>query len=234
MTNPSEASVVPVSLTLGGRTGHTIWAAPWVEDGEEWQAFLGARGRVYLFEDTADLAGFLAGDTDHDLSDHPSALMLRTLPADQLGAEPDYRFDLDGIPALTEREVDDDVVMAVGDTIDMARRIAECCEHDALVHLLESPVFLTLLDEEPEDEDEPDDEDEPEDSDDEAELADEDADDDAWAEIGAAVRRSWPLVLDRLDRCLRWIPAGESPEVETDGDDDDLTPSTETETIIGG
>ena len=38
----SRPSIVPIALTLDDRTGYTLWAPPWEEDGEEWQAFLGS------------------------------------------------------------------------------------------------------------------------------------------------------------------------------------------------
>ena len=40
-TPVARPSIVPIALTLDDRTGYTLWAPPWEEDGEEWQAFLG-------------------------------------------------------------------------------------------------------------------------------------------------------------------------------------------------
>src|SRR3954464_2213202 len=37
----ARPSIVPIALTLDDRTGYTLWAPPWEEDGEEWQAVLG-------------------------------------------------------------------------------------------------------------------------------------------------------------------------------------------------
>jgi hypothetical protein len=218
MTSPGEANVVPISLTLDGRTGYTIWAAPWVEDGDEWQAFLGAGSQVFLFEDLEDLAGYLASGAENDLSDHPAWTMLQTLPADQLEPEEDYEFDLDEIPDLTEEDLDDEVVSRIGDAVDMVQRIAECCDDGVLLNLLESPAFAAVLDEDPgsaaADGDE--------DGDGEAGAVDvaragADGDDgldgdDPWAEIGAEVRTAWPLLTKRLGGCLRWFAAGERPE----------------------
>ena len=152
MSEPGAASVVPIALVMNGRTGHTIWAAPWLEDGEEWQAFLGANGRVWLFEDLADLAGTLRSTLENDLSDHPSWPMLRTLPASQLVPDDGYRFDLDGVPGLTEAEADAEVVEQVTDAVDMVERIAECCDNGTLLRLLEQPGFADLLGFEEEDE----------------------------------------------------------------------------------
>ena len=42
----ARPSIVPIALTLDDRTGYTLWAPPWEEDGEEWQAFLGTTVEV--------------------------------------------------------------------------------------------------------------------------------------------------------------------------------------------
>ncbi|HEY9391970.1 MAG TPA: hypothetical protein VIR27_19635 [Mycobacteriales bacterium] len=231
MTSPGEANVVPIALVLDGRTGYTIWAAPWVEDGEEWQAFLGAGSRVFVFEDLDDLATFLGSGSENDLSDHPSWTMLTTLPAEQLAPEQDYHFDLDEVPGLTHTDPDDEVVMRVGDTVDMVQRIAECCDDGPLLNLLESPAFAALLDEESALEAGSDSEDATDGEDAEiteggsgtAAAADTAADhgdtdgleedaDDPWAEIGEAVRTAWPLVTKRVNACLHWFAPGEQPE----------------------
>ena len=96
MTRPSEASVVPIRLTLDGRTGVSLWATPWEEDGEEWQAFLGAGSRVLLFGTAAELAEFLRSGEENDLTDHPRWADLLGLPAAELEPDEDYVFDLDG------------------------------------------------------------------------------------------------------------------------------------------
>lgn len=219
MTSPGEANVVPISLTLDGRTGYTIWAAPWVEDGEEWQAFLGAGSRLFVFDELDDMAAYIESGAENDLSDHPSWAMLQTLPADQLAPDEDYVFDVDEVPALTEREADDEVVSQVGDTVDMVQRIAECCEDAPLLHLLEAPAFTALLDEDTPFDLSGSEDNTADDSDSDTEGADDDGDedtaegeDDPWAEIGAAVRNSWPTVSRRLGDCLQWFAEGERPE----------------------
>jgi len=212
VSQPGEAAVVPVALGFKGRTGYTVWAPPWFEDGEEWQAFLGAGGRVWLFESLDDLAATLSSEVENDLSDHPSWPMLQTLPADQLEPEAGYQFDLDAVPELTEAEVDERVVDQVADSVDIVERIAECCDNGTLLRLLEQPGFADLLGVEPEPDDDEDeltdvDTDEPDDVDTD-ELDDED---DAWAEIGQAIRTAWPLLLDRLDDCVEWRTAADLP-----------------------
>lgn len=242
MTSPGEAAVVPIALTVDGRSGYTIWAAPWIEDGEEWQAFLGAGSRIFVFEDLDDMADYLSSNRENDLSDHPGWSMLQTLPSDQLEPDREYRFNLDAVPDLTERDADEDVVNQVGDTVDMVQRIAECCDNGALLGVLSAPAFATLLDESPEGEDDDsddedaDDEDADDDNRDAATATEADADeddededddedvDDVWAEIGEAVRKSWPLLTQRFDECLEWYAVGTLPEAAEE--EVDLTPAT--------
>jgi hypothetical protein len=216
VTESGEASVVPIALTLSGKTGYTVWAPPWVEDGDEWQAFLGAGGTVWLFEELADLEATLHSSVETDLSDHPSWPMLQTLPAAQLSPDLDYRFDLDAVPELTEADAEAEVVEQVTDALDMVERIAECCDNGTLLKLLEQPGFTELLGFEDDDEDEEDDEEDEEDEDEE-----DDEDEDAWAEIGASIRTAWPGVLTKLAECVTWRTADDLPEPAEEAEAED-------------
>ena len=102
----ARPSIVPIALTLDDRTGYTLWAPPWEEDGEEWQAFLGtteddpdagATARVHLFPSPAALAAYCRTSTDHDLADHPVWPVVQGLGAADLTPDDDHRFDLDGV-----------------------------------------------------------------------------------------------------------------------------------------
>ena len=53
MSTPS-AAIVPITLTVNGRIGLTLYAPPWEdEDGEEWQGFLGDGAKILLYPSTA-------------------------------------------------------------------------------------------------------------------------------------------------------------------------------------
>ncbi|MBA3277549.1 MAG: hypothetical protein H0U22_02250, partial [Geodermatophilaceae bacterium] len=67
----ASPSIVPIALTIDDRTGYTLWAPPWEEDGEQWQAFLGAEGRLHVFKSERELAAYARTATEHDLDDHP-------------------------------------------------------------------------------------------------------------------------------------------------------------------
>src|SRR5713101_8359441 len=72
MTSALNASIIPITLTVNGRTGLTLWAPPWEdEDGEEWQGFLGDGAKILLYPSTTDLAAFIMSGEENDLSDHP-------------------------------------------------------------------------------------------------------------------------------------------------------------------
>ncbi|MBJ7451523.1 MAG: hypothetical protein JHC71_05480, partial [Blastococcus sp.] len=107
----ARPSIVPIALTLDDRTGYTLWAPPWEEDGEEWQAFLGTTVEVradindddpenpvptavvHLFPSPAALAAFCRSSTDHDLADHPVWPVVAGLGAADLTPDDDHRFD---------------------------------------------------------------------------------------------------------------------------------------------
>ncbi|CCH90185.1 conserved protein of unknown function [Modestobacter italicus] len=220
----ARPSIVPIALTLDDRTGYTLWAPPWEEDGEEWQAFLGSTvdlpadindddpeapgptAVVHLFPSPAALAAFCRVSTDHDLADHPVWPVVATLGPEDLTPDEDHRFDLDGVYDVVAENPDRWAVDELAATLDIVGRLAECCE---------TPVD--------------DDDDDDEDDDDEtafesvAELVSRpevaalglgiDAflgrdGEGAWARLGTAVDELWEDVLEELDDHLDWTGAG--------------------------
>ena len=63
--------IIPIELSLTNGNGVTLWAPRWVEDGEEWEAFLGHGESLYIFPSPAHLAAFIRTNDEHDLVDHP-------------------------------------------------------------------------------------------------------------------------------------------------------------------
>ncbi|MFD2090296.1 hypothetical protein [Blastococcus deserti] len=130
----ARPSIVPIALTLDDRTGYTLWAPPWEEDGEEWQAFLGTtegeRAVVHLFPSPERLAAFCRTSTDHDLADHPVWPVVAGLGADDLTPDDDHRFDLDGVYDIAAEEPDRWAVEELAATIDIVTRLAECLDTD--------------------------------------------------------------------------------------------------------
>jgi hypothetical protein len=133
----ARPSIVPIALTLDDRTGYTLWAPPWEEDGEEWQAFLGtteddpdagATARVHLFPSPAALATYCRTSTDHDLADHPVWPVVVGLDAADLTPDDDHRFDLDGVYDIAAENPDRWAVEELAATIDIVSRLAECLD----------------------------------------------------------------------------------------------------------
>jgi hypothetical protein len=133
----ARPSIVPIALTLDDRTGYTLWAPPWEEDGEEWQAFLGTTeedpdegpiARVHLFPTPAALAAFCRTSTDHDLADHPVWPIVTGLGAEDLTPDDDHRYDLDGVYDIAAENPDRWAVEELAATVDIVGRLAECLD----------------------------------------------------------------------------------------------------------
>ncbi|MCV2488507.1 hypothetical protein OF117_03950 [Geodermatophilus sp. YIM 151500] len=128
----ARPSIVPIALTLDDRTGYTLWAPPWEEDGEEWQAFLGTSdddtATVLLFPTPAALAAFCRTSTDHDLADHPVWPVVTGLGADDLTPDDEHRYDLDGVYDIAAESPDRWAVEELAATVDMVGRLAECLD----------------------------------------------------------------------------------------------------------
>ncbi len=72
MTSSLDASIIPITLTVNGKIGLTLWAPPWEDDeGEEWQGFLGDGAKILVFPGVQELFEFIATGEENDLSDHP-------------------------------------------------------------------------------------------------------------------------------------------------------------------
>ncbi|MGY1708139.1 hypothetical protein ACI8AC_01365 [Geodermatophilus sp. SYSU D00758] len=236
----ARPSIVPIALTLDDRTGYTLWAPPWEEDGEEWQAFLGTsegeRARVHLFPTPAALAAFCRRRTDHDLADHPVWPVVAGLGAADLTPDDDHRYDLDAVYDVAAEEPDRWAVEELAATVDIVSRLAECLDTEDEV-----------------------------DEDAEDDTADEDADggetefgaladlvakpeigslglgpeafvgragEDAWLGVGSALDDLWEDVLEELDAHLDWTGGGTvtladyptAGEEDEDDDEDGGTP----------
>jgi hypothetical protein len=238
--------------SIDDRTGYTLWAPPWEEDGEEWQAFLGTSegdtATVHLFPTPAALAAFCRTRTDHDLADHPVWPVVVGLGAPDLTPDDDHRYDLDGVYDTAAEGADRWAVEELAATIDIVSRLAEC---------------LDLADEDDDLDDELTDEDEDRDVDADVDLdrrpaADVErggefgalaelvarpeigslglgvdafvgrAGEDAWLGVGSALDDLWEDVLEELSAHLDWTGGGtvalaDYPSAaEQGGDEDDL------------
>jgi len=205
----ARPSIVPIALTVDDRTGYTLWAPPWEEDGEEWQAFLGTTeddtAKVHLFPSPATLAAFCRGSTDHDLSDHPVWPVVAGLGAADLTPDDDHRYDLDGVYDIAAESADRWAVEELAATIDIVSRLAECldtgpedddtlddAEHEgqfeAVAELVAKPEIGSLgLG---------------------AEAFAGRSGEDAWLGVGSALDDLWEDVVEELSEHLDWTGAG--------------------------
>ncbi len=203
----ARPSIVPIALTLDDRTGYTLWAPPWEEDGEEWQAFLGSTdedaedgpvARVHLFPSVTALAAFCRVNTDHDLADHPVWPVVTGLSPDDLTPDEDHRYDLDGVYDIVAEAPDRWAVDELAAVLDIVGRLADCCDtsdeddddgsFESIAELVARPevaglslgveAFVGRTGEE------------------------------SWSRLGTAVDELWEDVLEELDEHLDWTGAG--------------------------
>ena len=139
--------IVAVSLTANGRTGLTLFAPPWEDaDGEEWQGFLGDGAKIVLLGTADELNTWLGDHPDHDLADHPAWQAFvnqgkQALTAGRRGALRLRRGSTSWPPpSRTPRRSP-----KLADTVDMAARIADCCEDGMLRSLLNGTREYALL-----------------------------------------------------------------------------------------
>ena len=227
----ARPSIVPIALTLDDRTGYTLWAPPWEEDGEEWQAFLGTTqddtATVHLFPTPAALAAFCRTSTDHDLADHPVWPVVTGLGAADLTPDDDHRFDLDGVYDIAAENPDRWAVEELAAAVDIVSRLAECLDtsdddeddadggqFEAVAELVARPEIGSLgLGVE-------------------AFLGR--SGEDSWVRLGGALDELWEDVVEELGEHLDWTGAGTvslddypsaaeaTDDVDDEDEDDDL------------
>jgi hypothetical protein len=201
VTSAADASVVPIRLTLDGRTGVTLWATPWEEDGEEWQAFLGAGQRVLVFGTTEEMVAHLHSGEENDLTDHPRWKDLLQLAPGELEPDEDYVFDLDGAYELALSDPDPYTVSELSDLVDLVQRVAEVCDDGTLLRLVEeTPEFAELLA-------------------DDASFSGAEGEE-RWTRVGTVVEQSWEPLLERFGRLIEWRGTEVLAEDEDDEDED--------------
>ncbi len=137
--------IVPIELGLPQGDVVTLWAPRWREDGEEWEAFLGHEEDLYGFSDTAHLAAFVRTAQEHDLTDHPAWHVVPALSVGELTPDEDHQYDLVGVPELVAEEPDTWVLSELADIVSMVRSLAEVCELDDVIEILNSAAAFGML-----------------------------------------------------------------------------------------
>jgi hypothetical protein len=198
MTSTLDAAIVPITLTVNGRIGLTLWAPPWEDDdGDEWQGFLGDGAKILMYPGTRELAGFIASGEDNDLSDHPAWGFIQKLTPDQLRPSSEDNYDLDQVYEWASGEPDPIHVSALANVVDMVAKIADCCDDGALRRLVENtPAYEELVDE------------------DVSYQGKEGRK--RWNELGETVADSWERAISRVESWLSWQGDFSDSELEAE------------------
>lgn len=186
MSSALQATIVPITLTVNGRIGLTLWAPPWEdEEGEEWQGFLGDGAKILLFPSVRELADFIASGVENDLSDHPAWGRVQRLTPEQLRPSSDDAYDLDRVYDLAAGEPDPVNVSALANVVDMVEKIADSCDDGALRRLVGStPEYVELV------------------SDDVSYQGKDGRK--RWNELGDVVAETWERAISRVESWLEW------------------------------
>ncbi|MEO7126143.1 MAG: primosomal protein [Nakamurella sp.] len=134
------AEIIPIQLSLTQGDVVTLWAPTWVENDDEWEAFLGHGDNLYVFKDPAHLAAFIRSDAENDLTDHPAWPLARRALADELEPDDDHHFDIVGIPELVSAQPTVWSLAELADTVSILRSLAEVCDLPAVDAVLSSSV----------------------------------------------------------------------------------------------
>ncbi len=185
------ADIIPVQLGLTDGNVYTLWAPRWLEDGEEWEAFLGHGDELYVFPSPAHLAAFIRTSAEHDLLDHPEWDTAAELLVDELRPDDDHTFDIVGVPDLVAEVPDIWTLAALTDTVSIVRSLAEVCGLDGVEEILDSADGFAVL------------------------PMGQQAfigrnGEKLWNEMGAVIAERWDEVIDALDAIVA------IPDVDTD------------------
>lgn len=186
MTSSLDAAIVPITLTVNGRIGLTLYAPPWEDDdGELWHGFLGDGAKIVLFPNHRELANFIASGEENDLSDHPAWGRVLKLRPDDLRPSADDAYDLDAVYEWASGEPDPVHVSALANVVDMVAKIADTCDDGALRRLVENtPAYEQLVD-------------------DENSYQGKDGRK-RWNELGDTIADSWERAINRVETWLSW------------------------------
>ena len=139
------ADIIPIQLGLTEGNVYTLWAPEWLEDGEEWQAFLGHGDDLYVFPSPAHLAAFIRTSEEHDLLDHPAWDTAADLLVDELRPDDDHIFDIVGVPDLMAEAPDIWTLASLTDTVGIVRSLAEVCGLEGVEEILDSADGFEVL-----------------------------------------------------------------------------------------
>lgn len=139
------SDIVPIRLALTRGDVVTLWAPPWREDGEEWEAFLGDDEHVFVFDEVAGLAAFVRTAAEHDLTDHPAWSAVPGLSVGELTPDDAHRYDLVGLPELAAADPDARTVQELHEAVSIVRSLADVCDLENVIAALDGEPAFALL-----------------------------------------------------------------------------------------
>ncbi|MCV7193279.1 primosomal protein [Mycolicibacterium brumae] len=139
------ADLVPIRLSVTAGDLYTLWAPPWRDAGDEWEAFLGKDEDLYGFASAADLAAFVRSGAENDLSDHPAWAALTEANAHALNPDEDHHFDLLAVEELAAEKPSETSVTSLASTLAVVSAIGSVCELPAVTKFFNgNPSLVTL------------------------------------------------------------------------------------------
>lgn len=185
------ADIIPIQLGLTDGNVYTLWAPQWLEDGEEWEAFLGHGDDLYVFPSPAHLAAFIRSSDEHDLLDHPEWDTAAELLVDELRPDDDHVFDIVGVPDLVAEIPDIWTLASLTDTVNIVRSLSEVCDLEVVDEILESADGFAVLPMG------------------QAAFVGRNGEK-LWNEMGAVIAERWDEVIDAIDAIVK------TPEIDAD------------------
>ncbi|MGH3674186.1 MAG: protein export chaperone SatS [Mycobacterium sp.] len=177
------ADIVPIRLGLTKGDLYTLWAPRWRDAGDEWEALLGKDDDLYAFDSVADLTAFVRTNTDNDLTDHPAWEKLTAASAHRFDPPEDRQFDLIGVAELVAEKPTEDSLAVLHRTLAIVSAVGSVCELPSVTKFFNGNPVLGSVG----------------------------AGIDTfggrsgrkrWAEIEAAIGRSWDKVVDAIDEVV--------------------------------
>ncbi|BBZ66119.1 hypothetical protein MINS_15480 [Mycolicibacterium insubricum] len=211
------ADLVPIRLSVTAGDLFTLWAPPWRDAGDEWEAFLGHDEALYAFTSAADLAAFVRSGAENDLTDHPAWETLRGANAHSVKPGEDHHFDLIAVEELAAGKPSEESVAQLAAALSVVSAIGSVCELPAVTKFFNGNPSLTSL------------------NNGVSEFAGR-AGRKRWNALGTIIARSWEKVLAALEEVLETpevdekLSAAAAEELDADPpatEDDDLVEGTE-------
>ncbi|HEX7428969.1 MAG TPA: primosomal protein [Mycobacterium sp.] len=177
------ADIVPIRLGLTRGDLYTLWAPRWRDAGDEWEALLGKDEDLYAFDSIADLVAFVRTNSDNDLADHPAWEELTEASAHRFDPAEDRQYDLIGVQELVAEKPTEDSVATLHRTLAIVSSVGSICELPSVTKFFNGNPVLGSL----------------------GAGIDTFAGRSGrkrWAEIEAAIGRSWDNVVDAVDQVV--------------------------------